>query len=534
MLSRFRFWRWLVIVLFLLAALVVAPTLAQEDVYFPTAEWRTSTPEEQGMDSAALAEYIEKILKLTNLDSLMIVRNGYVVAEVYWHPFTKDLKHELQSVSKSVTSALVGIAIDQGFIQGIDQKVLDFFPEIEPKNLDDNKRAMTIRDLLTETSGFNCDITQGTDPQVEFLTEPHITQYILDWRMADAPGTTWRHCEINAYLLSAIISRTTGQEMLAFARQNLFAPLGITDVDWSPSTEGIALGIGGLRLNTQDMAKIGYLYLNNGRWGESQIVPADWVKESTQDYAPQHPWGVASAGYGYLWYLSHVPSDDFFDAVGSYFQHIHVVPDKNLVVANTGADNTFLIENLFRPGFMEAILKTVKSDEPLPPNPDGVARLEAAAKAAASPEAAAPKPLPPLAAEISGHLYRLDEAADLQLPDIDYLQLPDEDWKMAVLGLDFGQDEATLHLQSSSGKDLTIPVGLDGNYRVTTNYLGTVAARGQWINETVFALDLRRLEQGTVMQYNLTFKDDQLRGSARRARAGEISPYTRFTGQLMP
>lgn len=516
-----------------LAALIVTPVTAQEDVYFPTTEWRTSTPEEQGMDSAALAKLIEAISELADLDSLLIVRNGYVVAEVYWHPFTKDLKHELYSTSKSVLSALVGIAIDQGYIESVDQTVLGFFPEIEVQNLDDDKRAMTIRDLLTMTSGLSCDGRQGTDPSDEFLTEQNLSQSLLGWRMADTPGKTWRYCQINAYLLSAILSRTTGQDTLAFARQNLFEPLGITDVAWNTSTEGIALGFAGLLLNTRDMAKIGYLYLNNGRWGEAQIVPADWVKESVQHHAPQNPFGSPVAGYGYLWYPLHVPFGDFFQTLGAYSQLIHVVPATKLVVVITGTDNNFLA-NLISPSFMEAVLKTVQSDAPLPPNPEGVAQLEAAVLAAANPAAETPPELPPLAAEISGKLFGLDETSDLQLSDLDLLRLPVNDWDMAALGLDFGQDGATLHLQSRSGKDLSLPVGLDGVYRVTTNYLGTVAARGQWTNETTFVLYLRRLDEGIVRRYNFSFSDDQLTGRANRIRKGETAAVTRFTGQLIP
>ncbi|MCX9077284.1 MAG: hypothetical protein OIN84_04835, partial [Candidatus Methanoperedens sp.] len=204
------------------------------------------------------------------------------------------------------------------------------------------------------------------------------------------------------------------------------------------------------------------------------------------------------------------------------------------LVANTGTDMTMHVSNISDPTVMKLILKTVKSDEPLPPNAEGVARLEAAVQAAANPEAKPLEALPPIAVDISGHMYRLDETADLLLTDLDLLRLPANDWDMAALGLDFGQGEATLHLQSRSGKDLSIPVGLDGIYRVTTNYLGTVAACGQWLTETNFALYLRRLEQGDVLRYNLTFSNDGLTGNTVRVRRGETGSVNSLTGHLIP
>lgn len=538
-------WR-LVIVLLLLAVLVVAPTLAQEDVYFPTTEWRTSTPEEQGMDSAALADLIEGLPNLADLDSLLIVRNGYVVAEVYWHPFQSGLKHEMMSASKSVISALVGIAIDKGYIQSVNQKVLDFFPELELKNLDNNKRAMTIRDLLTMTSGFGCDIASGGDPIIGrklgiagglFLTDTNATQDSLDWRMAGKPGTTWRYCQINVYLLSKILTTSTGMDTLAFARQYLFEPLGITDVNWNISAEGIALGYMGLMLNTRDMAKIGYLFLHNGRWENSQVISAEWVQESVQDYSPQNPWGSLVAGYGYLWWPYQTPSGDFFEANGAYSQHIRVSPEKNLVVADTGTDSgdAFYLANFYDPTFMKAILNAVKSDEPLPRNPEGVARLESAVQAAANPEAHAAEVLPPLASQISGKTYDLT-TPNLLLAEGDVLRLPEEVWQMATLGLDFEQDSAVLRLETESGIDLNLPVGLDGVYRITTNELGTTAALGEWATETQFVLHLRRLEQGPVLEYTLNFAEDAFSGTVVSDRPGDgfaPNPAT-LVGEMMP
>jgi len=534
------------VVLIVALAMGLLPAVqAQEGkpTYWPTEGWRTSTPEEQGMDSAALAAFIEQVPTLGAIDSLMIVRNGYVVTEVYWHPFQSGMKREQMSASKSIVSALVGIAIDKGYIESVDQKVLDFFPAIEVKNLDANKQAMTLRDLLTMTSGLNCDITQGTDAiggqglglAGSPLMAADATQVGLNWAVADKPGMTWRYCQINPYLLSAILTRTTGMDTLTFAQQYLFAPLGITDAGWNVSAEGVALGCAGLQLNTQDMAKIGYLFLNNGRWGDAQVVPADWVRRSLQNYAPQRPWGIPDVGYGYLWWIYDTPFGGFFEAQGAYFQHIEVSPEKNLVVAVTGTDMTYHVDNIGVPAFVEAILQAVKSEEPLPPNPEGVTRLEAAVQAAANPEPQPVEALPPLAATISGKTYRLTNP-NLLLAEGDVTRLPKEDWQMATLRLDFEPDSATLTLESESGKSLTVPVGLDGVYRVSSSYVGTLAAQGQWVNDMRFALYLRRLEQGPVLKYTLDFSDGTFTGTAQSARPGDaFAPDPSVLGgQMLP
>lgn len=505
-----------------------------ETAYWPTESWRTSTPEEQGMDSVALAELIEAIPQRGAIDSLMIVRNGYVVAEVYWHPFQRGLTREQMSASKSVLSALVGIAIDRDYIESIDQKVLEFFPEIDVENLDDNKKAMTIRDLLTMTSGFDCEMANGTDPIVELGFRPDATQFGLSWPMADEPGKTWRYCNINAYLLSAIVTRTTGMDTLAFAQQVLFAPLGISDVDWNVSAEGVPVGAGGLQLNTVDMTKIGYLFLNNGRWGDTQVVPADWVRDSVQNYAPQHPWAIGVVDYGYLWWLYETPVGAFYEASGMFFQHIHIAPDMQLVVADTGTDNEYYLANLFWPTVMITVMQAVKSDGPLPPNPEGVARLEAAVRAAAKPEAQPVAALPARAAEVSGKTYHLT-MTDLLLADLDRVNLAEDDWYMATFGLDFMGEEATLRLQTLSGIELNIPVGLDGICRTTPSHMGTLAAQGHWEGETRFVLYLHRLEQGPVLKYTLDFANDAFTGMVESARPGDAGfvPGS-LEGQLTP
>ncbi len=195
-------------------------------------------------------------------------------------------------------------------------------------------------------------------------------------------------------------------------------------------------------------------------------------------------------------------------------------PGKDLVVAVTGTDETLNEAGYVSPDFMNGILNTMKSDTALPVNSQGEARLEAAVQAAANPKAQPLAELPALATQISGKTFRL-ESPDLLLREADVNCLPAEDWQMATLALDFEQDQATLKLQALSGAELNIPVGLDGIYRITTSPLGTLAARGQWVNDARFQFDVRRLDQGPVLAYDLIFSNSEFTGTVTSARSGD-------------
>jgi CubicO group peptidase (beta-lactamase class C family) len=330
--------RLVFVLLIVVLALGLLPVVQAQEVsspdYWPAESWRTSTPEEQGMDSAMLATLVDKLPTYETIDSFMVIRNGYVVTEAYWPPFTKEMDHQWFSVSKSVTSALIGIAVEMGYIANLDEKVISFFPEYTVKNLDDNKQAMTIRDLLTMRSGFACDATTGTDPGDALVTVEDAIRLELDWEMADAPGTTWRYCQINVYLLMAILQRAVGVPVMDFARQYLFTPLGISYVEWATSQQGIPLGFMGLFLTPTDMARFGYLYLMKGRWEDQQIVSSEWVEESTTRLE-QGTWDP-SASYGYLWWAYSQPGN-YFTGIGAQAQFVTVYPEKNLVVVITSS-----------------------------------------------------------------------------------------------------------------------------------------------------------------------------------------------------
>ena len=316
----------------------------------PTTEWQASTPEEQEMDSKKLDTMMDFIGKRgLAIDSVIVVRHGYIVLEEYPNPAcSQNRLHEVHSVTKSFISALVGIAIREGFIESVEQRVVDFFPNRTIENLDSRKRSMTLEHLLTMTSGLEWDEStypygdSRNDVRQMYLSSD-AAQFVLDRPMANDPGVGWLYNSGCSHLLSAIITQTTERSTLNFAREFLFGPLGISNVEWWLYPPGTYYGAGDLHLTSRDMAKFGYLYLNNGTWNDKQIVPTEWVARSTET-SYRVPGG---AGYGYQWWT--LPSSGVYFASGAHGQSIFVLPNLDVVVVFTSTSRSLDVKEGPRP-----------------------------------------------------------------------------------------------------------------------------------------------------------------------------------------
>jgi len=243
--------------------------------YYPTNGWQISTPEAQGMHSKPIFEMMTAIKEKGYLiQNISLVRNGYLVLDAYIYPFKDGQKHEMYSVTKSVTAALIGIAIDKGYIKDVNQTITELFPNKNISNLDELKRSLTLMDLLIMASGLDCNDASANRwaGTITMTKSNDWTQYTLNLPMAQAPGEYFQYCNGVSHLLSAIIQESSGLKTLEFAKKYLFDPLGIKDVDWAESPEGTNNGFAGLRLQPKDMAKIGLLYLNQGKWENKQII----------------------------------------------------------------------------------------------------------------------------------------------------------------------------------------------------------------------------------------------------------------------
>ena len=483
----------------LLAACSEAPPspAPAPDAYWPGEEWRTSTPEAQGMDPEVLLEMLNFIqAEGHNVHSVVVVRNGYLVLDAYWYPFNENTLHELRSCSKSVISALIGIAIDEGYIEGVDQPVLGLFPERTIENPDALREAMTVEDLLTMRSGF--EVTMAEVP-----SEPDWVGLALNQPMAQEPGTRFYYSPSVTYLLSAIIQNATGMSTFDFAQQHLFEPLGISDAYWQSDPMGIALGFSGLSLTPHDMARIGYLYLNDGVWEGEQVISSEWVEESTRVHvsaADQAEWwpDIGASGYGYQWW---VRDSGMYSAEGYGAQRIYVIPDLEMIVVFTAAlyANDFETPN----ALLDYVIRSADSEAPLPDNPEAAAQLSARVQALAQPEPHPIPPLPEIAESISGQRYRLG-ANTLQLH---------------AFRLYFQGDEAAIDVAFDDGEDLEMPIGLDNVYRITPDVArfstllqgaatpNPIALRGEWNDPDTFEFHLVNLGAPENYTFRMTFTE---------------------------
>lgn len=333
------------IAVLLVSFLTIQPTGASgQPDYYPTNEWKSTTPEEQGMNSTILDgmyEYIET--KNLAIDSVLVIKNGYIMYEANLDPKFKLISskpgpHAIYSCTKNIISTLIGIAIDQGLLISVNQNILDFFPEHEIANLDAYKQAITIENLLTMTSGLNwTEMVPYSDPANTYniwKTSENWVQFVLDRPMATEPGSVFNYNTGASHLLSAIIQKVTEESTFRFAQKHLFEPIGIKyrDVVWVTDPQGIEVGGTGLALTAQDMARYGYLYLNNGIWDGKQIVSSKWVEMSTKAYIQRESWPF---GYDYAYHWWIYPDFNAYVAMGYGGQRIFVIPDAELVVIFT-------------------------------------------------------------------------------------------------------------------------------------------------------------------------------------------------------
>ena len=277
------------------------------------------------------------------LHGLLVIRHGYLVVEEYFNNWQADRIHTLQSVSKSFTSALVGIAIARGEFKGVDEKVLDFFPDMKGiANLDDRKASIRLKDLLTMRSGTDYNERGDDSPHRQLNRLPRgWDKFYLDRPMLRPPGTEFLYDSGGVILLSAMLKNRTGMHADQYAERFLFPPLEIKNYYWIKNMEGHPHTGGGLNLAPRDTAKFGLLYLKNGRWGDKQVVPEEWVRESFRTHVDFTVQGQPPSGYGYLWWiLAPDPRAGGRQAVyaarGAYGQFIFVVPEHDMVVVING------------------------------------------------------------------------------------------------------------------------------------------------------------------------------------------------------
>ena len=292
-----------------------------------------STPEAEGIASSAILDFVRAADSgLDSLHSMMIVRHGRVVAEGWWKPYTAGRPHMMFSVSKSFTSAAVGLAISEGLLT-LDDRVVDLLPDDLPTDIDAHLNALTVRHLLTMTTGHAVDTVELADSS----HGDNWARAILAQPLSYAPGTHYIYNSGATHVLSAILQRLTGQRLLDYLEPRLFAPLGITDATWESSPQGIDAGGWGLSITTEQLAVFGQLLLQRGQWNGRRLVPAEWIDEATSAQvdtsAADHDLD-GRQGYGYQFWRNRLAG---YRADGAFGQLCIVLPDQDAVVVLTSA-----------------------------------------------------------------------------------------------------------------------------------------------------------------------------------------------------
>ena len=316
--------------------------------YWPTKEWRECKPEAVGMNSEKLRQAIEyAATPAFNTDGLVIIRKGYIVGEAYFGKFKIDSRHQSSSMAKSFTSTLVGIAIDKGLIKDIDERICRYYPEWDCNNQDDFRSRITIRHVMTLTTGLQwhedwSKWDPATNDALKMGQSGRFVKYMAERKGLYEPGSHFEYSTGDPILLSRVIQQVTGVTALEFARQNIFKPLNIANVDWEKDRDGYTATAWGLQTTVRDFAKFGYLFLNKGRWEDQPVVSEAWVDKATKTDPTVKMWDA----YGYLWHVNlpnrlkvnrspistdAIPADGFM-AEGVLGQNIIVIPSKDLVI----------------------------------------------------------------------------------------------------------------------------------------------------------------------------------------------------------
>jgi CubicO group peptidase (beta-lactamase class C family) len=308
------------------------PNNPPEQRNWPKEEWTVSTLEEHCLDRAKVEEAVRQFEKNYTTSSLLIIRHGELVYEKYFFPFFKpERRVPVYSITKSYLSALVGIARDQGLLDSLDHKVIEYFPEYFYPTTDPRMGQTTLRHLLTMSGGF---VWLEDGPIEErWMESGNLVEASINQKLMEKPGTGFTYSSANAQLMSAILTKIVNEPLKDYAQRTLFSPLGIQPKDWfwGVDDQGYALGGWGMYLRPRDIARFGYLYLNDGYWDGKQIVSKDWVHESTSQQIDTSP----GMGYGYYWWVFPPEELAIFEALGYGGQCLYIVPALDLVVVTT-------------------------------------------------------------------------------------------------------------------------------------------------------------------------------------------------------
>ena len=305
--------------------------------------WEVSTPSEQGLDPRLVAELYLDAAELETLYGLLVVKNGCLIAEGYFNEGSVKQLSKRASVTKSYVSAMVGIALAQGHLENVDQKMIDFFPEWEEQITDPRKKQITIRQMLQMRAGYPWE---ETDPKYwDAIWTGEYLSLIEKIPLTNDPGTRFQYSNLTSNWLGIIVTRACDKDLKSFGQEYLFSPLEVELGGWNQDVDGYYIGSGDIQFTARDMARFGLLYLNDGKYKGNQIIPVDWVSKSLESYSDDiDTVGVKSGrigrylrdiGYGYQWWSASVGGHHINFAWGHGGQLIVLVDELDMVIVAT-------------------------------------------------------------------------------------------------------------------------------------------------------------------------------------------------------
>jgi len=311
----------------------------------PGEDWKVSTPAEQGLDPMLVAELYLNATELETLYGLLVIKNGYLIAEGYFNEGAVDQLSGRQSATKSFTSALVGIALDQGCLSSVDQKIMDFFPEFAGQIADPRKEQITIMDLLQMRGGYPDEELNPTYLEIMFFSDNwHWVPHLVDFPLLSDPGTEFNYSNLTSHLLGVIVARACNTDLKSYAQEHLFSPINAVVGDWSADADGYNMGALEIYVTARDMAKFGLLYLKDGEYEGNRVLSTDWVGDSLQRYSDNVKVGewitsrygyFRDIGYGYQWWSAKVGKHHFSYAAGHGGNYIILLHELDMIIVTT-------------------------------------------------------------------------------------------------------------------------------------------------------------------------------------------------------
>jgi CubicO group peptidase (beta-lactamase class C family) len=304
-------------------------------------DWKVSTPAAQGLDPSLVGELYSEAAGLKTIYGLLVIKNGYLVAEEYFHEGSIDRDNQMASVTKSFTGTLVGMALGEGYLESLDQKMMDFFPELTGEIKDSRKMDITIRELLQMRAGYPWE--ESTKELFEILYNGfHVTDLVKIPLVRD-PGSGFDYSNLSSHLLGIIVSRATGADLLEYANRKLFPELNTEPGDWGWQWDNYRSGLAGLSISCREMARFGQMFLNGGEYNGQRIISSQWIEDAWQLYT-EDAWyfkvgkQVKEMDYGYQWWSVKAGKYRYYMAWGHGGQQIVVIPDQNMVVVLSADD----------------------------------------------------------------------------------------------------------------------------------------------------------------------------------------------------